>query len=283
MHDISAPALRYHGAKFRLAPWCMSHFPDHKTYVEPFGGGAGVLLQKRPCYAEVYNDLDGEVVNFFRVVRDPEMRERLVEQLVMTPYAREEFEIAFRPCDDPVERARRICVRAQMGFGSAGATKPSTGFRVETARDYGTAAGLWARYPDILGAVGRRFAGVLVENKPALELMPVHDRPDTLFFVDPPYVHRTRKMGSEKKAYRYEMTDDQHVELLDALGSLEGMVCVCGYPSALYDDRLSSWKRVTTIARISAGRGTEVREEVMWINAAAVDNLAGGRAGERLL
>ncbi len=128
-HAVSKPSMRYHGGKFRVADWIMSHFPPHSTYVEPFGGSAGVMLQKSPVYAEIYNDLDGDVVNYFRVVRDPVLREELVAACVMTPYARAEFHEAYQPTADPVEKARRLLVRASMGFGSAGATKASTGFR----------------------------------------------------------------------------------------------------------------------------------------------------------
>jgi DNA adenine methylase len=269
MDDISAPALLYHGSKFRLASWCLSYFPSHRTYVEPFGGAAGVLLQKPRAYAEVYNDLDGDVVNFFRVVRDPDLRRQLVENLVMTPYAREEFVAAYETVDDPVERARRLCVRAQMGFGSAGATKPHTGFRSDTARDYGTAQSAWAKYPDRLAAIGRRFVDVLIECRPALDVVKMHDRPDTLSFLDPPYIHSTMQMGSSKKGYRLEMTVDDHAELVDVALGLKGFVALCGYPNPIYDRLVaSSWKTVSTPARISAGRGTAVRTEVMWLNPA---------------
>lgn len=118
---VTSPAIRYHGGKFRLAPWVMEFFPDHRIYVEPFGGAAGVLIQKPRAYSEVYNDLDGDMVNFFRVVQNAGLRNRLIESLVMTPYAREEFELAWEPTDDSLERARRLIIRAQMGFGSAGA------------------------------------------------------------------------------------------------------------------------------------------------------------------
>src|SRR5260370_477219 len=117
---IERPVLRYHGGKFRIAPWVIEHFPPHRTYVEPFGGAAGVLLQKPRAYSEVYNDLDGDVVNFFRVLRDPAQLDRLLQVCVATPYARVEFEDAWEPVDEPIERARRLTIRAQMGFGSAG-------------------------------------------------------------------------------------------------------------------------------------------------------------------
>lgn len=131
---VTRPALRYHGAKFRLAEWVMQFFPAHTCYVEPFGGAAGVLLQKPRAYAEAYNDLDGNVVNFFRVLRDPIQRQQLVDACVLTSYARDEFELSWEPTEEPIERARRLCIRAQMGFGSAGATKGVTGFRIDTKR-----------------------------------------------------------------------------------------------------------------------------------------------------
>lgn len=173
-----SPALRYHGAKFRLAPWVMQFFPDHRVYVEPFGGAAGVLLQKTRAYAEVYNDLDDDIANFFRVLRDPAQADELMQQLQLTPYARSEFDLAYEETDQPVERARRTAVRACMGFGSAGATKGITGFRIDTARPYGTAQHLWVRYPSQLAAVIERMQGVLIENRPAIEVMQQHDTPD---------------------------------------------------------------------------------------------------------
>ena len=266
--SISSPALRYHGGKFRLAQWVMSHFPDHTCYVEPFGGAAGVLLQKPRAYAEVYNDLDGDIVNFFRVVQDPATRAALVERSLLTPYAREEFELAWEFTEDPIERARRTAIRAQMGFGSAGATKGKTGFRIDTKRDYGTAQHLWAEYPDTLAAIGLRFTGVLIENRPAIDIMQQHDGPKTLHFVDPPYVHETRIMERGRIYYRHEMSDDDHIELLKALKSLQGFVVLSGYESELYLSELQGWTIDKTTSRIAANRGAKVRTECIWINPA---------------
>lgn len=272
------PALRYHGGKFRLAPWLLQFFPPHACYVEPFGGAAGVLLQKPRVYAEVYNDLDGEVVNFFRVLRDPTLRADLIEACRLTPYAREEFEQAYEPTDNPLERARRVCIRAAMGFGSAGATKASTGFRTDTRRKYGTAQHNWAAYPEHLASIGERFAGVLIENRDAIDVLQAHDGHDTLLFVDPPYVHETRHMR-KRGGYRHELSDADHRRLLEALQAVDGMVVLCGYATDLYDAALRGWRRHSTEARISGGRGTAIRTEVVWLNpacAAALERAAGG-------
>lgn len=261
------PAIRYHGGKFRLAPWILGFFPVHRCYVEPFGGAAGVLLQKPRAYAEVYNDLDGDMANFFRVLRDPARAQRLIELCHLTPYSRSEFELAFESSDDDVERARRTAIRASMGFGSAGATKGVTGMRMDTERAYGHAAHLWARYPDALAAVCARFQGVFVENRPAIEVMRQHDAPDTLHYCDPPYVMETRhQRASSGMYYRHEMTDEQHEELLLSLQRLQGSVAISGYSSPLYDGLLAGWERHETSSRISAGRGGDVRTEVVWMN-----------------
>lgn len=284
MTKVESPALRYHGAKFRLAPWVMQFFPDHRVYVEPFGGAAGVLLQKPRAYAEVYNDLDDDIANFFRVLRDPEQAEQLIQLLHLTPYARSEFDLSYEDCNDPVERARRTAVRAGMGFGSAGATKGVTGFRIDTARPYGTAQHLWTRYPGQLPAVIERLQGVLIENRPAIEVMQQHDTPDTLHFVDPPYVFGTRSQRNVVQGcYRHEMTDEQHMELLGVLKNLQGMVVLSGYASELYERELADWQAHTTGSRISAGRGTAIKTEVLWINAACQQRLAAPPAFQRAL
>jgi DNA adenine methylase len=272
MSKVRRPALRYHGGKFRLASWLLPLMPNHSTYVEPFGGAAGVLLQKPRVYSEVYNDLDGDVVNFFSVLRDPEQRQQLIEACSLTPYARAEFDIAWDQSLDPVERARRIAIRAQMGFGSAGASKGKTGFRIDSQREYGTAQGIWALYPSAIAIAGERMQGVLIENRPATEVMMQHDTIDTLHFVDPPYLHSVRVMQKSKAGYyRHEMTDADHRELLEFLHALKGMVMVCGYPSPMYTELLKDWIRLEKTARISAGRGGATRTEVVWMNQACAN------------
>lgn len=263
------PAFRYHGSKWRLAPWVMQFFPDHKVYVEPFGGSAAVMLQKTRSYSEVYNDLDVEVNNFFHVVSCPDLRAQLIERLQLTPYSRMVFEQAFEPVDEVlvVERAVRLCIRAQMGFGSAGATKGATGFRCDVWRKYGTSMHNWLDYPARMAAVGERMSGVMLKNRPAIDVISKYDSPETFFFIDPPYMHETRISGN--RTYRHEMTTDDHVELLEVLLQVEGLVVLCGYPNEVYNDMLPEWETCTTGSRISAARGCGIRTECVWINPAA--------------
>lgn len=278
MTEAIGPALRYHGAKYRLAPWTLQFFPQHVCYTEAFGGAAGVLIQKPRAYAEVYNDLDGEIVNFFRVLRDPTTRAALIDACALTPYSREDFDEAWQPSDDPVERARRTAVRASMGFGSASATKGSSGFRIDTRRKYGTASHVWGRYPSGIARVGERFQGVVIENRPATTVLIQHDAPDTLHFVDPPYLPSTRDRYAKDRYYRHEMGQLDHCELLGVVKRLDGMVVLCGYPSDLYEGELKDWQRHETKARASGRSGTVVRTEVIWLNPACIEALERDRA-----
>jgi DNA adenine methylase len=265
------PALSWHGGKWRLAPWVISHFPHHRVYVEPFGGAASVLLRKPRSYAEVYNDLDGGVVNLFRVLRSPR-RDELIEAVRLTPFARDEFEESYRPAQDDVERARRLVVRSLMGFGSDGHNiAVRTGFRGSADRSGTTPAHDWRRTPATLAAVAERFQGVVIENRPAIDVMRQHDCSDALHYCDPPYLPSTRSQKSRRgvvsyHAYAHEMAEADHVRLLDDLRSLVGAVALSGYPSRLYDDALSDWVRVEHAAR---GDGAVKRLEVLWLNSRA--------------
>lgn len=264
MNSIKHPVIRYHGGKFRLAPWVISHFPDHRCYVEPFGGAASVLMRKERSYAEVYNDLDSEVVNLFTVLRDAELNEKLQLACKLTPYSRDEFKLASKPATDPVEKARRMVVRACMGFGSASGLGGTSGFRSDSKRKYALSSHLWAKYPENLSAVCQRLQGVIIENKTAVELIKQHDSNDTLFYLDPPYVSDTRVKGN--RYYNFEITNEQHQELLNSVKEVNGKVLISGYESDLYNSELSAWRKVTKNSRISAGRGTGIRTECLWMN-----------------
>ncbi|HBS7000480.1 TPA: DNA adenine methylase [Klebsiella pneumoniae] len=264
---IKHPAIRYRGGKFRLAPWIIEQMPEHVCYVEPFGGAAGVLLQKPRSYSEVYNDLDGEVVNLFRVLRNPELNQRLQDACLLTPYSRDEFCHAQEPATDSVERARRMVVRACMGFGSAAGIGGNSGFRGDSKRKYATAAHLWERYPENLAALCQRLQGVIIENKDALSVMRAHDAETTLHYIDPPYVPETRVQGN--RYYAHEMTVEGHEQLLAVARTMTGMVMISGYDAEVYNDMLSGWAKTEKASRISAGRGTKVRTECLWLNPAA--------------
>jgi DNA adenine methylase len=255
------PLVRYHGGKWKMAPWILRHLPKHRVYVEPYGGGASVLLQKVRSYAEVYNDLDGEIVNLFRVARDH--GEALARAAELTPFARAEFVEAYEPDGEPLEQARRTLIRAFMGFGSAGASGQVTGFRANSNRSGTTPAHDWMNFPDHLRAVVQRLRGVVIENRDALDLMKQHDCDDAVHYVDPPYVHETRHMRERSQAYRHEMTDQQHRELAEVLASLRGAVVVSGYRCPLYDELFDGWQRIDAAAHADGARD---RVESLWLS-----------------
>lgn len=270
MTECKRPIVRYHGGKWKLAPWIIGHLPQHRVYVEPFGGGGSVLLRKPRSYAEVYNDLDGEMVNLFRVARDS--GRELLEMLRLTPFARDEFGDAWLPSEDPIEQARRTVIRAFMGFGSAAITlarspanpvrggKPKTGFRSNCNRSGTTPARDWMNYPDAFDAIIDRLRGVVIENKNALDLMPQHDSEQTVFYVDPPYVAATRDKGGD---YRHEMTDADHERLAETLRGLKGAVVLSGYGCELYDRLYAGWQRIERAAHADGARD---RIEVLWLS-----------------
>lgn len=269
--DPSRPVLRWHGGKWRLAPWIIAHMPPHQVYTEAFGGAGSVLLRKPRAYAEIWNDLDNEVVNLFRVLRDIDDAARLIELLRLTPFARDEFNRAYELTGDPVERARRLIIRSFQGFGSDGATvEYRTGFRANSNRSGTTPAGDWANYPDCLALIVERLRGVVIEQRDAVQVLRAHDRADALHFVDPPYLRHTRSRTNRRRGgggnYRHELTDEQHAELLDALDELAGAVILCGYPSELYDSRLRHWRRIDCAAMAD---GAQPRTEVLWLNPVA--------------
>jgi DNA adenine methylase len=266
------PVLRWFGGKWKLAPWIISHFPKHRVYVEPFGGAGSELLRKSRADAEVWNDLDDWVVNLFRVLRDAEKAAQLVEQLRITPFARSEFDFARRidrAAGDPVEMARLLVVRSYMGFGANAHNGRSTGFRANSSRSGTTPAEDWGNYPDCLTLIIDRLRGVIIENRRGQEVMAQHDAPTTLHYVDPPYLPETRSPGNKYdlkyRAYRHELSVEDHISLLDFLCELKGMVILSGYPSALYDDALLDWRRIEIEALAD---GARKRTEVLWLNQA---------------
>lgn len=242
--------------------------------MEPYGGGASVLLQKPRSYAEVYNDLDGEVVNLFRVARD--RGAELLRMIELTPFSRDEFVEAYTPSDCPLEQARKTMVKSFMGFGSAAVTqrtssspgagfKATTGFRSNSNKSGTTPAHDWRNYPDCIVGIIERLRGVCIENRNAPEVMLQHDAKTTLFYVDPPYVHSTRalKQWRTPQSYRHEMSDDDHRKMAEVLHDLKGMVILSGYACPLYDEELfSDWRRVE---RKALADGAQERTEVLWM------------------
>jgi DNA adenine methylase len=273
--EVKRPLLRWHGGKWMLADWILEHFPKHRIYTETFAGAASVLMKKPKAYAEVLNDLDGNVVNLFRVLRDKALGPELIHQLEMTPFARQEFKESYEPTDDPLEGARRFVVLSFQGFGSdAGKKSITTGFRSNSNRSGTTPAHDWRNYPSALPGIIERLSDVIIENRPAIQILKQHDSPETLHYVDPPYVQSTRttKNGKNYHGYTHEMSEDDHRELAGTLKGLKGMVVLSGYPSELYKHLYSDW---TVSTKKTFADGAKERVEILWMNEAVSENLQG--------
>jgi DNA adenine methylase len=266
------PPLRYHGAKWRLAAQIIPYLPPHTCYVEPFGGAAGVLLRKTPAAFEVYNDLDGDVVNFFDVLRS--QTDALIRAITLTPYSREEVDRAHEPATDPLEQARRFYVRSWQQH-HPGRAHMKSGWRRQMRPNRGkSVVEDWADV-DHLWSVAARLKHVQIERAEAIEVIASYDTEDTLFLVDPPYLGETRSARWRGKAYVHDMPGEEaHRRLAEALRGIEGMAVVCGYPSRLYDEDLyAGWERVTLGSQDALAQPTT---ECLWLSAQAGARLETG-------
>lgn len=249
--------VRYHGGKVRLAERIVGLFPPHETYVEPFGGGAAVLLAKPRAKLEVYNDLDEDMLALFRVLR--ERPDDLAGAIALTPFAREEHQKAYEETTDDLERARRVLIRSHFGHGSSGIHR-ATGFRAAGLRAGSLPVHGWMTMPETIRVAAERMRGVVIERRPAVQVMQAHDGAKTVHYVDPPYLPETRDKGRD---YRHEMTVSDHEEMLRVVRDMRGSVVLSGYASALYDEALHDWRRIEIKTR--ADRAAE-RTEVLWCN-----------------
>ncbi len=265
MPVLKRPPLRYHGGKWRLGPWIIQFIPEHHTYVEIFGGAAGVLLRKPRSRIEIYNDLDGQVVSFFSTIRQPDLLRKIVERLELTLFARAEFELAYIASDDPVEAASRFVVRLFMGFGTSSIDPlDSNGFRSCDRTGRKNYARDWAGVPSAISAAADRFRGVIIERLDFRKIIPKFDGPETVFYADPPYPMSTQSAGG--KGYVHELTDQEHRWLSWLLHGVRGKVLLSGYRCSLYDDLYADFRRVEKNTSANGQRGAVPRTEFLYMN-----------------
>ena len=283
---LERPVMRFFGEKWRDAPWILSHFPPHRVYVEPFGGGASVLMRKPRAWLDVYNDISDETYNVFRVLRDREMGNELKRVCELTLHSKVEMDLTFEPVRDDegdltpaemVEQARRtiartfLCMASNASEGGKHGHSPT--LRLSPLRNVGME---WQNYPTHIGGFIERLRGVTVHHMDAFKLIPKMDKPRTLFYVDPPYVRSTRSLHSEtdkRKHYTHEFTDKDHIRLAEALHEVEGMVVLSGYRSEMYDELYAGWQCSTKTTYVGRAR-KGIRKEVVWMNDATVRNHA---------
>jgi len=273
LHKKMRPVLRFHGGKWRISDWIISFFPPHTIYVEPFGGAASVLMRKTKSTIEIYNDIDTQIVNVFRILRHPRKSKKLFKLLELTPYSRQEFNDAYSPSSDPIEQARRTIIISYHSYGTRAATSNHrTGFRMakQSQRNYALD---WLRYPSSVFYFCRRLKSVIIENSDYKQIIFKNDSPATLFYLDPPYPHSTRCI-SHRDAYRYEFSTDQHIELAAILHNIKGMAVLSTYESPLYHQLYPDWKMVQRRAYVQSaqGRGSRTSVESLLLSPNIISN-----------
>ncbi|MDR1980985.1 MAG: DNA adenine methylase [Tannerellaceae bacterium] len=260
-------AFGWYGGKFSHLDWLLPQLPGCLHYCEPFAGSGAVLLNKHPSPVETYNDIDGEVVNFFKVLR--EEKEALIEQIALTPFSREEFGLAceLNPDLSNLERARRFYIRARQV--RTGLAQTATIGRWANCKNTSRAGmsgvvSRWLGGVEQLEFIAERLLRVQIENRPAIDVIKLYDGKETLFYCDPPYIHETR---GDTKSYGYEMDNSAHRELAATLNAVEGLVALSNYECDLMEELYPSGKWTKIYSPVKTIHSTkDVRQEVLWVN-----------------
>jgi DNA adenine methylase len=280
MSAAPASPLKWHGGKHYLARQIVAMMPPHLHYVEPFAGSLAVLLARDPedrslwagdsapqaGVSEVANDIDGDLSNFWRVLRGEDTFPRFLRAAQATPFSEPEWDAApaLREHPDPVARAWAFFARCRQSLaGRMDTFAPLS--RTRTRRGMNEQASAWLTAVEGLPAVHARLSRVVVLNRPAVEVIRQQDGPATLFYLDPPYLPASRAAA---EVYAHEMTEADHRELLDVLRQCQGKVMLSGYASEPYDTTLAGWTRHTfDLPNNAAGGKKKGREtEVLWCN-----------------
>jgi DNA adenine methylase len=260
-------AFGWYGGKFSHLDWLLPNLPECFHYCEPFAGSGAVLLNRKPSPVETYNDIDGEVVNFFKVLR--EEKDLLIEQIALTPFSREEFGIACEldPHISNLERARRFYIRArQVRTGLAQTASIGRWANCKNTSRSGMSGVIsrWLGGIEQLEFISERLLRVQIENRPAIDIIKLYDSKETLFYCDPPYIHSTR---GDTKAYKFEMNNYEHETLAEVLNNVDGLVAISNYECELMDELYPSKKWIKIFAPQKIIHSTkDIRQEVLWVN-----------------
>ena len=261
-------AFGWYGGKYSHLDWLLPLLPSCHHYCEPFAGSAAVLLNREPSPVETYNDIDGEVVNFFKTLRDEP--NELVRQIALTPFSREEYCLSIHESQEnlsSVERARRFYIKARQtrtGLAQTASLGRWANCKNTSRSGMSGVVSRWLGGVSGLDEIAERFLRVQIENRPAVDVISLYDSPETLFYCDPPYVHQTR---GDNNAYGFEMSEEQHRELADVLNNCEGLVAISGYDCPLMNELFPSPKWIKTVDKLKTIHSTKgERQEVLWTN-----------------
>ena len=258
-------AFGWYGGKYSHLDWLLPLLPPSQHFCDVFGGSAAVTINREPSPVETYNDLHSDVVNFFRVLRD--QKEVLIECIGLTPFSREELELASQRETNisDLERARRffVCARqVRTGLAQTASAGRWAHCKLTSRAGMAGAVSRWLGSVDDLSLIAQRLLRVQIENASALETIGRYDSTETLFYCDPPYPHGAR---GDSKAYAHEMTDDDHRALAKVLRNVQGKVALSGYYCDLMDELYGDWNWVEAPAKMCHSVKAE-RREVLWLN-----------------
>ncbi len=259
-------AFGWYGGKFSHLNFLHPLIPDDPThFCDVYGGSAAVLMNVGPYPVETYNDIDSELVNFFATLRNDSAE--LIKAIGLTPFSREELARACEPAEDlsRLERARRFYIRArQTRTGLAQTSSEGRWAHCVLTSRAGMAGAVsrWLGSVEGLAEIAQRLQRVQIENAPAVEVIQRYDTDDTVFYLDPPYVHSAR---GDAAAYGFEMTDDEHIELAGILRQIRGRAVLSGYRSELYDRLYADWRREDAPERVCHSVRAP-RQESAWMN-----------------
>lgn len=263
MSENIRTVLKYPGSKWNIAREIVGYIPTHHTYVEPYFGSGAVLFNKAPSAIETVNDLDSNVTNLFRCIQTDS--ERLARLVMTTPFAREIYDEQF-DCDftktmyvDNFERAVNFLIQCWQGHGFR-----TNGYKVGWKNDVQGRENMyalwnWYRLPEWIIGIAERLRQVQIENRPALEVIERFNYDNVFMYIDPPYLLGTRT----GKSYMHEMSDEDHVKLLETLLQSKAKVMISGYESDMYNDYLKGWKKHYLKSCAEHGKP---RTEVIWMN-----------------
>lgn len=263
--------INWFGGKYYMASDIIELFPSHNCYVEVFGGAGHILFKKDPSEIEVYNDIDSGLNLFFKILRDKDKAEKLKEKLDLTPYSREEFfncRDTWRDETDEIEKARKWYVSVMQSFSSNFSTWSHSKSKSRRGMSQSVSQWLGKIENDLPNAI-ERLKMVQVEHMDYSDLIQKYDNKDTLFYLDPPYIHETRKMTYE---YAHEMDNEQHKKLVSVLLNIKGKAILSGYDHEIYNQLIEhGWQKISLgeFDKRSEKAINESRskgEEFIWIN-----------------
>ncbi len=263
--------INWFGGKYYMAKKIVDLFPEHKMYVEVFGGAGHLLFKKEASEIEVYNDIDSGLVSFFRVLRDENKFAKLKQKLDLTPYSREEFyncRDTWKTEKDEIEKVRKWYTCVMQSFSSNFNTWSHS--KSKSRRGMSQAVSQWlGKIENDLPNAVERLKAVQIENVDYKELIKKYDGADTLFYLDPPYIHETRKMTYE---YAHELESSQHKELVEILLHIKGKAILSGYDHEIYNTLLNNgWNKVLLgeydkRSEKAIGESRSKGQEFVWIN-----------------